>query len=288
MSQPIQSGNFNLRSLSRHRPFFTFAALAYGFSWACWLLSFWLPDGPIATALFYLAGFGPLVAAMILVRAQGRSQRAWLRGLFKWRLHPGWYLFAFGFPVLLLAIVSLIYWRLGNGLDFSSLPTRLLAYLPTWLGLALVGGGNEEPGWRGFGLPTLQQRYSPFVATCILGLVWAFWHVPLLATNPDVVSGAIGPRDILLVAGVTLVSITTHTFWYTWLINRTGSVLLCIILHASYNAANGLLVLVPDEALRGSSYQTLLGLMTAVLIASVVGLLIQTRGQLGASWSRST
>lgn len=57
--------------------------------------------------------------------------------------------------------------------------------------------------------------------------------------------------------------------------------LLCIILHASYNAASGLLLLVLDEALQGSSYQTLLILMTAVLIASVVGLLIATRGQLG-------
>lgn len=99
-------------------------------------------------------------------------------------------------------------------------------------------------------------------------------------------SGAIGLGQILFIVIATLVSIATHAFWYTWLINRTGSVLLCIILHASYNAANGLLLLVPDEALRGSSYQTLLVLMTLVLIASVVALLVKTKGQLGAQHHR--
>jgi membrane protease YdiL (CAAX protease family) len=179
-----------LRVASSRQPFFAFTILAYGFSWSCWLLSFWLSDGPAATALFYLAGFGPWIAAMLVLKVQGRSLRGWLRSLFKWRLHPGWYLFALGFPVLLVAIVSLIWWRLGNALDFTVLPSRLVAYVPTLLLIAIVQGGNEEPGWRGFGLPTLQQRHSPFVATSILGIVWALWHLPLLATNPDVASGA--------------------------------------------------------------------------------------------------
>jgi membrane protease YdiL (CAAX protease family) len=274
----------SIGSFIRRQPFFCLVILAYGFSWSCWLLSFWLSDnGPAATALFYLAGFGPWIAAMVILKAQGRSLRGWLRSLFKWRLHPGWYGFALGFPVLLVVIVSLIYWRLGNALDFTVLPSRLGAYVPTLLLIAIVQGGNEEPGWRGFGLPVLQQRHSPFVATGILGLVWAFWHVPLLVTNPDVASGVIGFGQILFIATVTLISIATHAFWYTWLMNRTGSVFLCILLHASYNAANGLLVLVPDDALQGNSYQTLLALMTGVLIISVVSLLVKTQGQLGAS-----
>jgi membrane protease YdiL (CAAX protease family) len=78
----------------------------------------------------------------------------------------------------------------------------------------------------------------------------------------------------------TFVSITAHAFWYTWLINRTGSVLLCILLHGSYNTANGLLLMVPDYRL-SANYPTLLALMTSVLIASVVLLILGTRGRLG-------
>ncbi|EDX83388.1 CAAX amino terminal protease family [Synechococcus sp. PCC 7335] len=273
------------RLISRH-PFASFTILSYLFSWTFWAIALLLPQSAIATPFYYIAGFGPFVAAMMLVKLQGRSLKGWVTGLFKWRLHPGWYLFAFGFPIFLIGLVSVIYVLLGNSLDFTLLPARLAPYLPMLLMLFLIGGGNEEPGWRGFGLPALQRQHSPVVATCILGIVWAFWHLPLLAANPGVTSGAIGLQQILLVAGVTLVSITTHAFWYTWLMNKTGSVLLCSILHASYNAANGLLLLIPDEALRGGEYQLVLALMTTVLMASVAGLVIATKGRLGLQTSK--
>lgn len=38
---------------------------------------------------------------------------------------------------------------------------------------------REEIGWRGFALPRLQYRYSPLVATLILGIIWTVWHLPL-------------------------------------------------------------------------------------------------------------
>ncbi len=49
-----------------------------------------------------------------------------------------------------------------------------------WMFLYVLfcGGGFEEPGWRGFALPILQQKYSPVVASLILGVIWAFWHWP--------------------------------------------------------------------------------------------------------------
>lgn len=266
------------------KPFLSFVAVSYLFSWGFWVASFVAPEGAISLALFHLAGFGPLVATLVVLSAQGRSLPAWVKNRFKWRLHPGWYLFALGFPMLLVAIVSGIYLLQGQALDVASLPQRLAAYPSALLPLFLIGGGNEEPGWRGFGLPTLQQRHSPITATFILGIIWAFWHLPLLKTNPDVASGAIGTGQILLITVVTLISITTHAFWYTWLFNKTGSVLLCMLLHASYNAANSLLLLVPAEALRGQSYQSILALMTLVLVLSVVGLLAATRGRLGARY----
>jgi membrane protease YdiL (CAAX protease family) len=43
-----------------------------------------------------------------------------------------------------------------------------------------VGGGvSEEPGWRGFLLPRLQDRFSPLVASLLVWFPWALWHAPL-------------------------------------------------------------------------------------------------------------
>ncbi|WP_190258876.1 CPBP family intramembrane glutamic endopeptidase [Pelotomaculum schinkii] len=38
------------------------------------------------------------------------------------------------------------------------------------------GSLGEEAGWRGFALPRLQQRFSPLVASLILGFFWGAFH----------------------------------------------------------------------------------------------------------------
>jgi len=48
------------------------------------------------------------------------------------------------------------------------------------LGQALFLGPLEEFGWRGFALPVLQRKLSPFWAGLILGVIWAVWHLPSL------------------------------------------------------------------------------------------------------------
>jgi hypothetical protein len=94
-------------------------------------------------------------------------------------------------------------------------------------------------------------------------------------------AGEVPVSELGVQVGFLLVSITTHAFWYTWLINRTGSVLLCILLHAGYNTSNGLLVLVTDADMAGDAGGVLLALMTAVVLGSVLTLLALTRGRLG-------
>jgi membrane protease YdiL (CAAX protease family) len=159
------------RNLVAGRPFAAFVALAYLWSWLFWTIAALVP-GALGVAAHYIGGFGPLLSAVIVVWAQGRSVSGWLKGLFKWRLGPTWYAFALGFPAFLVAVTSLGYLLLGHDLSFSMLPDKLLAYAPALLLLVLVGGGNEEPGWRGFGLGELQRMHSPVVATLILGSIW--------------------------------------------------------------------------------------------------------------------
>jgi membrane protease YdiL (CAAX protease family) len=89
-----------------------------------------------------------------------------------------------------------------------------------------TGGAWEEPGWRGYALPSLQAGRSALSASLILGVVWAFWHLPLM------VYGTIPWSDI---AYVTVVSVV-----YAWLFNNTnGSVLLAMLFHTMNNVIWG-------------------------------------------------
>ena len=92
-------------------------------------------------------------------------------------------------------------------------------------------------------------------ATLILGLGWGIWHVPLY-----------GPAGFV----VPLVL----AFFYTWLYNKTRSILLCVLLHASFTPAQDHLLLTADSFI-----------VDAVLFASYVlaaaVLIVVTRGRLG-------
>jgi uncharacterized protein len=63
-------------------------------------------------------------------------------------------------------------------------------------------------------------------------------------------------------------------FYYTWLYNTTGSVLLCILLHASFTPAQDHLLLTADSLLVDAV------LLATYLLGAVV-LIALTRGRLG-------
>lgn len=189
----------------------SFFVLAYATSWTLWGAAA-IGGGQV---VFLMGGLGPLASALIVTRLSGRSVLGWLRSLLVWRVNPGYFAIALLLPATIYLVINLVLVALGQRLDFSLLVTTAPAYLGTFLMVATVGGGFEEPGWRGFALPQLQERRSPLVATLLLGLAWGIWHIPLY--------GPVGFVVPLILA-----------FFYSWLYNRTGSVLLCLLLHASF------------------------------------------------------
>ncbi len=237
-------------------PIVAFFLLAYAISWSLWGLSA-LGGGPV---LFFLGGLGPFAAALIVTATRG-TIRTWFRSLLVWRVNPAYYAIALLLPIAIYAAINLVLFALGETPDLALLGSLAPAYLGTFLMVATIGGGLEEPGWRGFALPALQQRRSPLIATLILGLGWGIWHVPLY-----------GPLGFI----VPLVL----AFFYTWLYNRTGSVLVCLVLHASFTPAQDYLTLVPDAAIVDA---VILGTYVAVALA----LTVATRGRLGLRRSKA-
>lgn len=222
-------------SLFRSNPTAVFFVLTFALTWGWWAVAYLAPaSGELSDALALPGAFGPLVAGAIVTFAVGDNLRAWATQVLDWRISPRWYLVAIGLPLLItVGGVGTVLLVAGAAIDPSLLAQRLPIFPVVLLVMLLLGGGQEELGWRGFALPRLQADYSALVASLLVGGAWALWHLPLFFMG--------APRNqtgnfllyALLIIGFSVV--------LTWCYNSTGSVLLAMILHASMNSSGALL-----------------------------------------------
>jgi len=145
--------------------------------------------------------------------------------------------------------------------------------IPLIFGVVLVAGGplGEELGWRGFALHGTQRLVGPMAATLLIGAVWALWHLPWL-TDPNSVQYEV-PWP-LFVCQIMVTSV-----FYTWLVNRTASLVPALLLHASFNTSVGLMPVLPSST--GPLGPALISLALGAIGAAI--LMARTRGRLG--WS---
>ena len=181
---------------------------------------------------------------------------------------------------MLIGVQGAVFGLLGYPLDPSSIPGSLVNFLPSASILALIAGLGEEPGWRGFALPRLEARHTTVLATALLGGVWAAWHLPLALVDPRFAHGFTSAPPQILLALLTMLTIFFYAFFYTWVYNNSRSVLLCMLLHGSFNATIGLLP-ASLEVLQRGTYVALLAVQGVTLLVAVIFLVVATGGRLG-------
>ena len=222
------------------------------------------------------ASYGPAAAAAIVSWRMGWL-REWAVGIRRWRVPVRWWAVTLGLPLVFMAAYNVAFVVTGNDdVHLTLLPVLAVSYLPALVVMTLVSG-MEEPGWRGFALPHLQERFSAVRASLVLGIVWAVWHIPFFAL-PEARHGLELEQLGIVMAGA-MVEIVALAFLFTWLYNHTTSTLLCMLLHGGINAAAASLALSSD-ALMGSAYVQVALTINAVGILIVVALLALTRGRL--------
>jgi membrane protease YdiL (CAAX protease family) len=178
----------------------------------------------------------------------------------------GWYLTAFLIPFLLVALGYGLYLLLGGPPLDDWLPPSPISFVATFLFMLVLGGAQEEPGWRGFALPRLQARYNALVSSLILGALWAFWHVPVLFFVPGTIQSEFPPVWYLL---LTL----ALTILFTWIFNHSrGSILPAMVFHAAVNTAPGLLPLhVEGDLIRVRDAVLMAAWLVALAVVAVFG-----------------
>ena len=143
-----------------------------------------------------------------------------------------YYIYAVAIPFLLVLLVGVA----SAALDirrFAPVPLEELIQLKpvllSVLGLGLIGAFGEELGWRGFLLPKLVSGgvTNPYL---VCGLVWASWHLPLIAFG-----GFYQTDNGLLMALIYGLGIIAMSFLFSELRMRSGSVWVPAIAHAAHN-----------------------------------------------------
>jgi len=250
----------------------TFFALAFAWSWTCWWLAPALQvDWPAAaTALALTGGFGPSLAAVVVVaHGGGRADlRRWLTRCLQWRIGWRWGLLAFVFPVAFMGLAAATQLALGGTLPPSPAAGHVGLAAANFLLVFLVGGPlGEEFGWRGYALPALQLRCGWRVASLLLGVVWAVWHLPLFYSDGTVQSH--------LPIGLFALSAIASSVLFAWLFNRSqGSVVPVLVLHTAVNAWSLIIpVMVLPDGSNLRPFQIVVGIqvLTAVALLSFGG-----------------
>lgn len=227
----------------RRHPIATFFVLAYGISWVLWA-PLWLPAlglGHLPLLPFHhaLGAIGPIAAGLFMAAVEGGRAGVvdLLRRMVSWRGRLRWVGVALTAPFLIVGVGALLAWVVEG-------ETRALAGLGvsrefpqfSFLGFLAYNvvsfGYGEETGWRGYALPRLQARHTAFVATLLLTVGWAMWHLPLFLYRPGYTSMGGGG-----IAG-WLVSLLTGAILLTWLFNASrGSLLVVALFHATVDVA---------------------------------------------------
>lgn len=214
----------------------------------------WIVTIPLAFAWIdphwhAVGSFGPTIAAIYVIKRFEAGSAMYLKNIFRL---ASWKALLFSVSPLLLGGITITFSgpvSIDNS-DFLLITVSSLVY-----------GIFEEIGWRGYAIPTLQQRFSPLLATGILTIVWAVWHAPMFwyrfqFNSSFMVVGFI----VSLFFGAILLTSSLN-------INR-GSIIAPIIFHIT----NNIVYLVKENSFV-STYSTLL-IVYAILV------LIITKGRL--------
>lgn len=138
-----------------------------------------------------IGAFGPLITLIILEKLTKRRVSA--DEIFKTirlRSGPGrrWLIIAAVIFPLLTIGGTLLNFAVGNEANLQVLAPAPLQDLGWWLiglipltfcGMLFSSPLLEEPGWRGFALGQLQEKFGRQLGSIMLGSFWWIWHVPL-------------------------------------------------------------------------------------------------------------
>lgn len=218
---------------------------AFAFSWVFWFFLVALGQGwiawpwvaPAKIPLIMAGSFGPFLAAFALSFRAGGKRAAWQFGgrALRWRIPVGIVVLALLlFPALAALAISLH--AFGGGAPLSPLLSWSQVPWIFFLMFFIGGAFQEEFGWA-YAIDHLQRRWHALPAAALLGVIWAFWHLPLFFIP--------GLTQTYLPFWSFVLTTTCFRILFVWAYNASRhSILTPLLFHASLNFSLNLFSLV--------------------------------------------
>lgn len=226
--------------------------------WAVWIVTIlgsWMPS--LSAAIVVRATQGPEAVTGLFAR------------LVRFNLPARWYLASL-IPLGVVALAVLGY-QLSGGAPEGSAPLTFTVWFHLLVVNLLAGPTGEEPGWRGFALPRLLERYSPLRAGVVLGLMWSFWHLMMWL----VASGYSGTTLLVYILEFT-VTIVALNLLMVWIYQHVpDSLVPMVISHFAFNF--GAELVFPGALGLGASLPLFGWLAGAFVLVAVIVWILQSR-----------
>jgi membrane protease YdiL (CAAX protease family) len=232
----------------KNRPVLVYFILTFTISWGSFLFIIGGPGGipattdqfqtllPFVIPLFII---GPCAAGLMMTGLT--SGMAGFHGLIsrvsKWRVGVGWYAIALlSAPVLFTAVHSALSFVSPVFLPGIITSNDKAALLLSGLAGGVIVGVLEEIGWTGFATTKLRLRTDMLSTGLILGVMWGAWH--LLPHNfwaVSISSGDLSPVLFATLNGLSFLlgQLAAFRILMVWVYERTGSLLLAMLMHIS-------------------------------------------------------
>jgi membrane protease YdiL (CAAX protease family) len=202
-----------------------------------------------------------------------------LRRLTTWRVSPRWYAVA-----LLTAPMVMGATLLGLSLRSPAFVPGIIAsddrlsLLMVSLAVGLSAGLVEELGWTGFATPEMRRRGGVPATGFVLGLWWSAWHLLPNYWSRAAASGDLGGSIYMAASAIGIVVgyLTAFRVLMVWVYERTGSLLVSMLMHVSLTAS--LLVLNPT-GLAGLDLQVYSFVLAAALWVVVAAVTVPRRAR---------
>jgi membrane protease YdiL (CAAX protease family) len=221
---------------------------------------------PVLLALFA----GPSVSGLVMTGLMhGQAGLRDLRSRLFRRVGARWYAVALLFAPLLVTVVLLVL-RLFSaefipGIAATSDKVFLLLF---GIGWGLIGGGLlEETGWTGFAVPELRRRYSAFTTGLIVGILWGVWHILITFWMSGTPSGDLSLAIFLPAMIFYMVSLPAYRVLLVWVYDRTGSLLVVMLMHAIFSTSRIILNPPALALVSGLIYDLALAIVLWVVVA---------------------